>query len=352
MNHPLIQPRVERWRKLLRDDPAIRYTFLIYYEPDLIPKPIPRPDNTAVRREWAWDRYQRQLRRLEWLDDDVLPYLDCLESTTIFPAAFGCPVEYLGQEMPFALPVVNNATEAARLKVPSLDTPVLRQQFEFADELRRRAGPEALLRIVDIQSPMGIVAMLWEKSDLFMAMIETPDVVRELAAKVRQLLVAFFDEWFARYGRGYVAHCPEYYMENGLTLSEDEVGAVSPAVFADLFLPELAALSRHFGGLGIHCCAQSRHLWDQFKQIPGLKVLNIHLLREFSEPALTFFGRDLIHYHRWMGDGPAWEWAQAHPHGTRAVLTMTAKTREDAIRFADRLRRVTAGAEREPARNS
>ena len=36
-------------------------------------------------------------------------------------------------------------------------------------------------------------------------------------------------------------------MPRGLTLSEDEVGAVSPALFDSLFLPELAELSARYG---------------------------------------------------------------------------------------------------------
>jgi hypothetical protein len=47
-----------------------------------------------------------------------------------------------------------------------------------------------------------------------------------LAVKVRALLVAFFDEWFKRYGTTFVAHYPDYVMHGGLTLSVDEVGAI------------------------------------------------------------------------------------------------------------------------------
>ncbi len=96
-------------------------------------------------------------------------------------------------------------------------------------------------RMPDIQSPMDIAALIWVKSDFYIAMIEEPEAVRELAEKVRCLLTAFLDEWFRRYGTGYVAHFPTYWMEGGLTLSEDEVGAVNPAMFDTFFLPELEA---------------------------------------------------------------------------------------------------------------
>ena len=43
-------------------------------------------------------------------------------------------------------------------------------------------------------------ALIIDAGDLFCAMIETPDVVKSLANKVRALLTEFFDEWFKRYG--------------------------------------------------------------------------------------------------------------------------------------------------------
>ena len=74
--------------------------------------------------------------------------------------------------------------------------------FEIADELRRRGGPDALLKMVDMQSPMDIVAQIWDKTDLFVAMLETPDAVIELAATARALQTAFLDEWFRALWRG------------------------------------------------------------------------------------------------------------------------------------------------------
>ena len=88
--------------------------------------------------------------------------------------------------------------------------------------------------------------------------MESPQAVKELADKVKQLLTAFLDEWFRRYGREHIAHHPDYFMDGGWTVSEDEAGVVNQEMFAEFFLPELNALSDRYGGIGIHCCANSR----------------------------------------------------------------------------------------------
>lgn len=84
---------------------------------------------------------------------------------------------------------------------PDLSTCSLAYLFDIADELHRRGGPNAAMKPVYIQSPMDIVALIWEKEDLFCAMVETPDTVKAVAEKVRTLLVSFFDEARYRYLR-------------------------------------------------------------------------------------------------------------------------------------------------------
>jgi hypothetical protein len=52
------------------------------------------------------------------------------------------------------------------------------------------------------------------------------------------------------------------------------VGAVNPEMFQKFFRDELVVLGEHFGGLGIHCCADARRQWGNFRELPGLKVMN------------------------------------------------------------------------------
>ena len=136
--------------------------------------------------------------------------------TEIFAEAFGCEVHRPENNMPFALPLISSASEVAGLKVPELSTSSLAYLFDIGDELRRRAGDDALIGI-DIQSPMDIAALIWNKNDFYAAMLETPEAVRELAHKVGDLLTSFLDEWFARYGREFMGHFPDYYMPYGIT---------------------------------------------------------------------------------------------------------------------------------------
>jgi len=305
---------------------------------DTAARPLPHPDKKEQRIEWAWSQYEKQVERSQWLDDDTIPYLHPYTGTEIFAEAFGCPVHRPDNTNPFALPLIREAREVASLQVPPLDTPCLALLFDIADELRRRAGSEAMMRLVDIQSPMDIAALIWEKSGFYSALLEAPDAVRELAHKVQQLLTAFLDEWFARYGREFIAHYPDYYFPFGITLSEDEIGSVSTQLFEELFLPELVELSHRYGAMGIHCCADATHQWEKLRAVPNLRLLNICQPPEVVKAAYSFFAPDIAQFHSWCGEGDYSTWrAQLPPHA-RVVLTATVNNEEEAKRALEALR--------------
>jgi hypothetical protein len=334
-----LEARQERWRRFLdqRDVGAQPFLFLIRYAEGDPQRPPLWPEHRSARIEWAWSAYQAQLERTQWLADDAVPCLQVSTGTEIFAEAFGCPVHRPADNMPFALPLIRSAAQVDSLAVPELSTSSLAYLFEMADELHRRA-PEALLRVVDLQTPMDIAALIWEKADLLAATILAPEAVRELAAKVSQVLTAFLDEWFRRYGTRYVSHCPDYPMDGGITFSEDEVGAVSAGMFAEFFRDELVAFGERYGGLGIHCCANSRHQWDHFKALPGLRLLNLNQPHERLAEAFAFFDTGVAQMHTgYQRQGPPESWPQQHPPGQRVVLEVPAGSRAEAMDLAARL---------------
>jgi len=331
-----IAARKRRWEDRLAGRDA-RPLFMIAFDPDAGTRPQPWPSLKQERIEHAWGAYCRQRERCEWLRDDTVPYLDPYTGTEIFAEAFGCQVHRPEGDMPSARPLVTTAKEAARLRTPEVSSSSLGLLFEIADELRRRAGPEAVMRVVDLQSPMDIAALIWDKNHFYTAMIEEPEAVKELSAKVASLLTAFLDEWFSRYGTEFVAHYPDYYMPRGVTISEDEVGSVNEGMFEEFFRPELVALSERYGGMGLHCCAHARHQWGNFLRIPGLRLLNLVQPTEVLQEAYRRFADHLVQFHSWFGEGPAWTWPSQQPKGARVVCQATAGTKEEAQELSDRL---------------
>lgn len=245
--------------------------------------------------------------------------------------------------MPFALPFIHSPEEAEKVKNPHLEDTSLMQLFEIADELKRRGGPDALLKLPDMQSPMDIVAQIWDKTNLFPNMIEEPEVVKELAHKIKNLLMEFCDEWFQRYGAEYIAHHPDFYMQGGITMSLDEIGTIGAGMYHDFFEDEVNEMSLRYGGIGVRCCADSQHQWENLRNIPNLRLLNLYRPERVLEESYQYFSDITTMWPLTMeGNTPDFiknmektEYAK----GSRIVLMEEAESREDAFRLAEMLQK-------------
>lgn len=337
-----LQSRLSRWRTLTGPTPKPGFAFQInVVDPEALPAlPVWR-ELAEERLEQAWKSYEKRLERMTWLDDDALPYLHIDTGTEIFAEAFGSSVHRPSDNKPFAEPFIHSISDIDKVPDPELSTSSLAYLFDLMDELRRRSGPDALVRIIDIQSPVDIAALILEKSQFFMAMIEDPQAVLALIAKVERLLVAFLDEWFRRYGTTFIAHYPDYPMFGGLTLSEDDVGSFDADMFATFCKPVLTRLSNRYGGIGIHCCADSRHQWEHFSKLPGLRMMNFvkphkRTPEEFMVPSYEFFGPICAQFPQ--GEAPfigePSTWPDRYPKNSRVVMNLSAKDPEEAKRLA------------------
>ncbi len=335
-----IKQRKERWRAfydLNSDVKTLCIVNLPYGE-----RPWPFPQYQQQRVDWALRAYELQMKAVECVDDDQIPHLRPYTGTEIFANAFGSPIHYPEDNMPFALPAVHNAAEAEKLGIPDIRGGVLGMVWDIADALHERY-PDAPMMLPDIQSPVDVAALVWEKADFLTSMHDEPEAVHALVAKAQTLMFNFLDAWFDKYGRKYIAHFPDYYMEGGVTLSEDEIGEVSPHMFDEFCKQPLYDLSERYGGIAIHCCAHAVHQWDNLAGVPGLRLINLIQPPEVTIKAMRRFERVCAQFHPWYGEGePNPAWIERIPSDARIVLTANATDLDDAARKAEMLRGMAA----------
>lgn len=337
-----ITQRKQKWNELYANQGKQKSLFILEPENFYPQRPPLWRSKKQERLDWIMKKYELQCKAMEFLEDDRVPFLDMLTGTEIFAECFGCKVIQPENNNPFASPAVFNAAEAVALKKPRLEDTPLMFLFEMADELRQRAGKDVLFKVPDIQSPMDIAALIWDKNDFYIALIEEPEAVKYLAGMARELVTEFMDEWFSRYGRECIGHFPDYYMPEGLCMSVDEVGIINPDMFVEYFLPELEFMSGHFGGLSIHCCANARHQWENFKKVPNLKLMNLCQPEEIIREAYPVYGDSCVHMHLPGGSGHPSTWFSQLPDNLRSVFYIFVRSMEDAKKLADEMNEARA----------
>jgi hypothetical protein len=338
----MMEKRKERWVKFLDMSKPSPNLFKIHYGNTGGPVLNANDDKKTVdeRIENWWVGYNTQMEIAEWLADDSIPALNgsgCFTGTEIFAEAFGCKVHRAPGQMPWALPMVFNIHDAAKLKVPKLCDSSLYIFMEAAEKLREKAGGQGILKLPDMQSPMDTLSLIWDKNDLFVSVVDEPEAVKEAAHKVFELFTAFLDEWFSRFGKEFIAHYPDYYMPGGITLSNCEIGTYNPDMFNEFFKPEMAELSGRYGGLGIHTCAYARQHWESIKSLPGLKLLNLCPGEKDILDAYAFFADTCAQWNAWYGERPLWQSTDRIPEKARYLIEVFAGTKEEALRFSEKL---------------
>lgn len=342
-----IEQRKQRWNDFYRADTnETKVLFQVRFNPEYaVPFPKLLPECKQDRIEFAWHRYLEELERITWLEDDYIPNFLLLTGTELYAEALGSQVFCRKDrwEWPRAEPIIFSPQDAEKVRFPKLEDSTLTLYFDMADELQRRGGKQVLFNLPNMLCPMDIVAQLWEKTDLYVTMLDDPDVILELAEKVRTFLLSFTDEWFRRYGTEFIAHYPAYYMNGGISMTVDEIGTINSDMYRQFFEKDLDIIARRYGGMGVHCCAKARHQWDNLRRIPGLRLLNIVQPEKVLQEACEYFKDTTTLWPEKMEGGvpepminPAKE---SLPAGVRLILTENASTRDEALRIAERLHR-------------
>ncbi len=283
--------------------------------------------------------YEQRLRWHEQLDDDSVPFASLVSGTQLFAEALGCEVHTYADNIPCALPLVRTAEQADAISEPTLDARGLQRVFEMASVVQRELGPECIIGVPDIQSPLDIAALIWRKEDMFLAMHEEPDAVIGLIGKCERLVDAFITEFLRICPNGCLSHVPYVWTPTkfGICISEDEVGSISPSMFEQFAAPSLNRLSDKYGGLFMHCCANADHQYENFTRLNNLRGLNRVFQSPGAMPAIRAFENRTVLTMAWIDEATAVELLDMALPGTRYLFCLSAGTLDEARGIVDRM---------------
>ncbi len=204
------EQRKTRWRHLYQEG-AGRFVYHIAYYPKPVAAPMFWPDRMEERVNYGVRLYEAQVERMAWLDDDFIPYLCPATGTEIYAEVLGSKVYRPHNNMPFARHFIENAAQAAKLYIPDPSHTRLMDIVELGRRIRDKTDAAAIMKLPDVQSPMDILAQIWDKTDLYASMLDEDceNLILDLGQALCRFLTRFLDIWFAELGTSYISHCPD-----------------------------------------------------------------------------------------------------------------------------------------------
>jgi len=215
---------------------------------------------------------------VDW-GDDFVPHMQAQQGVTVFASAFGCEVEFFDHTLPWAHPVIRPEDEPEKvyeLPAPAITDGQLGTILEWGDYFVERAAGRYALALTDLQGPLDSAYLVWEPAAFMVAMYTNPREVHHLMRLMTDLIIRFVREQRSRVPEFMPCHYPPVWLPDGrgVSVSDDCLAVLSPALYEEFALPYLNELSDEFGGVFVHSCGNFVHQFDNLEKVHDLRGLN------------------------------------------------------------------------------
>lgn len=221
--------------------------------------------------------------------------LMCVRSnygTGILSSLFGTELFVMPDEtntLPGAKPLAGGIAVIEALVergVPDVDSGLMAKALETGRRFVRIAGKYPKIgRYVhvyhpDLQGPMDICELILG-SELFLALVDGPDLMKRLLALVTETYVECMNAWneIAPSERGHAVHWSLMHAGR-IMLRDDSAMNLSPDMFDEFVFPYDQRLLEEFanekgGGGGLHFCGRGDHYIARASEMKGLRAINM-----------------------------------------------------------------------------
>lgn len=206
----------------------------------------------------------------------------CNYGTGILPTLFGCELFMMDPELntlPTALPLHSEEKIQQLLDagVPDLQTGLGEKVFTCAQRFREimDAHPTLAEHVEvyhpDLQGPIDVAEVVWG-SEIFLALIDQPDLVKQFLELVTETYITFLKAWFDLFPQETPHACHWWGMHKGWAmLRNDSLVNLSPEMYVEFVRPMDQKIFDTFGGLGsIHYCGRGDHFIEPMSEMTGL----------------------------------------------------------------------------------
>ncbi len=207
--------------------------------------------------------------------------------TSIIPSLFGAEIYMMDVKhntLPTSRPLQGGAAALKRLVdngIPDIFSGYGDKVFEVGRQFKEIAQHyPKIARCVhvyhpDLQGPLDICELL-AGSDLFLLIVDEPDLVKELLALITETYILFMREWLKTWPLSGDCSFHWGWIQKGhIMLRNDSMMNLSPDHYREFVQPFDQQLFDAFGGGAMHFCGRGDHYIDQVSEMPGVYAVNM-----------------------------------------------------------------------------
>ncbi len=196
-------------------------------------------------------------------------------NTHTIALAFGCQPKFTSEGREWIEPLITKLEQVHDIAVPDLYAGRTGEILNLARKMMRDLPADTLIRLPDIQSPLGVCELMWDQS-FYIALLSNPDEINILLNKVTTFIIDYVNELKAILGKRYNPAChPQLWSDPaGYYISDDANSMVSPEMHYPLSVEYINKITADCGPVFYHSCTFSDPYIDNIKKVNNKKAIN------------------------------------------------------------------------------
>lgn len=201
---------------------------------------------------------------------DDLPVLEPWFGTGVYASMYGCDYVWREGEAPAVHYRYHKVEEIRDIQTPDWrESEIAQLVLRAIRYFRSKTGDAVPIVLTDTQSASDSATLILDASETLVSCLTEPETMMNFMRGINRLILEFSEAQREAIGGafiqpGHIMLCNKGF--GGISLSDDNLAVVSPAVAKEFNLPLDDEIGRAWGGVAIHSCGKWAHMMRYLKE--------------------------------------------------------------------------------------
>ena len=215
------------------------------------------------------------VKRWDWtpaVTENVEPWF---WNTHTVALAFGCEAVFTSEGKEWIVPRITDVGQVREIEIPDAKGGRTGEILEKMAEMMEHFPWDTLIRLPDIQSPLGVAELMWDQS-FYLALLTHPEEVHILLEKISLFTINYINEIRKLLGNRYnpATHPQVWAPPEGYYMSDDVNSMLSPEQHLDFSIHYINRITRELGPLFYHSCTWTDPYFGNIEKLEGVRAVN------------------------------------------------------------------------------
>ena len=133
------------------------------------------------------------IKQWDWTPQRTINIEPYYWNTHTIAMTFGCGRVFTSEGKEWIKPLISNPEDVYDVKIPNIYSGRTGEILKLAVKLKNESSEDSLIRLPDIQSPLGVCELMWDQS-FYLNLLTNLDEIKILLDKISQFIISYIKE--------------------------------------------------------------------------------------------------------------------------------------------------------------